>query len=43
MLNCMKVLEEAGNKGVLQVRSLETMKKPVQLYRLKRVIPRKPA
>lgn len=27
MLNCMKVLEEAGNKGVLQVRSLETMKK----------------
>jgi hypothetical protein len=27
MLNCMKVLEEAGNKGVLQVRSLDTMKK----------------
>jgi hypothetical protein len=27
MLNCLKVLEEAGNKGVLQVRSLDTMKK----------------
>jgi hypothetical protein len=27
MLNCMKILEEAGNKGVLQVRALETMKK----------------
>jgi hypothetical protein len=27
MLNCVKVLEEAGNKGVLQVRALETMKK----------------
>ena len=27
MLNCMKVLEEAGNKGILQVRALETMKK----------------
>ena len=27
MLTCMKVLEEAGNKGVLQVRALETMKK----------------
>lgn len=27
MLNCMKILEEAGNKGVLQVRSLDAMKK----------------
>ncbi len=27
MLNCLKILEEAGNKGVLKVRSLETMKK----------------
>lgn len=27
MLNCMKILEEAGNKGVLQVRALEGMKK----------------
>ena len=27
MLNCMKVLEEAGNKGVLQTRSLENVKK----------------
>ena len=27
MLNCMKVLEEAGNKGVLQTRSLEDVKK----------------
>ncbi len=27
MLNCMKILEEAGNKGVLQVRALESMKK----------------
>jgi hypothetical protein len=27
MLNCLKILEEAGNKGVLQSRSLESMKK----------------
>lgn len=27
MLNCMMIIEEAGNKGVLKVRSLETMKK----------------
>jgi hypothetical protein len=27
MLNCLKILEEAGSKGVLKVRSLETMKK----------------
>lgn len=27
MLNCLKILEEAGNKGVLKVRSLESMKK----------------
>jgi hypothetical protein len=27
MLNCLKILEEAGNKGILKMRALETVKR----------------